>query len=157
MPVANETVYIEVAAGPTDRVSVEPLNMTFDRHNWNISVNVTVSALDDAIDEGSLIYCSVQHEVISSGDPQYATLRGFPTAVDFVVMDNDRAGLQITNRAISLKEGELRDDVRFSIDCLTFQRFFNGFPLVFHRVSTKTRGIVSGLRCLAVVRADCGC
>jgi hypothetical protein len=70
-PVGNETVYIELAH--TDQVTVSPLSMTFDRHNWNISVNVTVYAIDDPIDEGSIVYASVENDVIASGDVQVRT------------------------------------------------------------------------------------
>lgn len=108
LPQVNETVYVELSHG--DQVVVEPLNISFDTDNWNFSQVITVQAIDDAIDEGSVLYNLVQLEVMESGDPQYAKLRGNPTPVQFAILDNDRAGLQITNRSILLDEGQVLDD-----------------------------------------------
>jgi uncharacterized repeat protein (TIGR01451 family) len=78
-------------AGSQVTATASPL--AFTGANWNIAQTVTVTAIDDAIDESSPHSGSVSF-VVSSGDAAY---NGFPvSAVSVQVDDNDTAGVSVS-------------------------------------------------------------
>jgi uncharacterized repeat protein (TIGR01451 family) len=75
------------------QVTPTPSPLTFTPGNWNVAQTVTVTAIDDAIDESSPHGGSVSF-VVSSADASY---NGFPmSAVSVQVDDNDTAGVSVS-------------------------------------------------------------
>ena len=47
------TANVVIAISPDAQVSVTPISLTFTSANWNIAQTVTVTAVDDAVAEGT--------------------------------------------------------------------------------------------------------
>ena len=84
VPNANVTVSVTTDA----ECSVNMPSLTFTTGNWNVAQTITVTAVDDTVDEVSPHTCTVAHSV-SSGDSRYNLNRSL--AVN--VLDDDIAGL----------------------------------------------------------------
>jgi hypothetical protein len=87
-PVAPVTVTLGVDG---DQLQIPaPASLSFDAGNWNITQTVTLTVIDDDIDEGGVYTTPVTHTV-ASADPNYAGLSVADTTVS--INDNDVAGL----------------------------------------------------------------
>lgn len=88
-PTANVTFTGTASGG---QVSLSPANLTFTSSNWATAQTVTVTAVNDAIDEASPHTTSINYAV-SSSDTRY---NNFPVApVGVSITDNDTAGITL--------------------------------------------------------------
>jgi len=87
-PTANVTITIN----PGSQLTVSPTTLTFTPANWNVPQTVTVTAVDDALAEGTHTG-TIQHTA-SSTDSNYNGLAISPVTV--TITDNDTAGVTLT-------------------------------------------------------------
>ncbi len=67
--------------------------LTFDSGNWNIAQTVTLTGMDDDVDDGDVAYTVVVGST-SSADPNYDDIN--PGDVAVINIDNDVAGVTVT-------------------------------------------------------------
>ncbi|MEZ5105799.1 MAG: HYR domain-containing protein, partial [Draconibacterium sp.] len=75
--------------------------ITFTPSNWNTPQTVTVTGVDDVIDDGDFSY-QIDISNATSTDPKYSGL--FATQVDVVNNDNDTAGFTVTPVSLTTSE-----------------------------------------------------
>ncbi|MEX2502636.1 MAG: hypothetical protein WD336_09685, partial [Trueperaceae bacterium] len=94
---------VHVALDPDGQVETSPAGLTFDDCNWNVPQQVTVSAVDDQVDEPSPHAGVVSHSA-SSADPGYDGISVADVSAD--VTDDDSAGVTITESGGSTEVSE---------------------------------------------------
>ncbi len=85
-------VTVNLSSRDTTEGVVSPSTLTFKPANWNTPRTVTVTGVDDAVDDGDVTYTIVT-EVVSS-DPDYSSLNA--DDVSLTNSDNDTAGINIS-------------------------------------------------------------
>ena len=91
-PATGTTVTITIAT--TDgQTATTPTSLVFDEANWNVPQSVTVTAVDDAAQEGSPHIGSITHTT-TSADSNYDGIG--VASVTANITDNDTAGVTIT-------------------------------------------------------------
>src|SRR6185369_12125040 len=90
-PTAN--VVIPVASSDTTEGRVSAVNLTFTAVDWNVPQTVTVTGVDDLVDDGDIAY-SVVVGAPASSDPIYAAID--PADVAVTNADDDAAGITVT-------------------------------------------------------------
>ncbi len=104
-PASNVTVSVAVTTG---EVSVNPTNVVFTNSTWDNPVTITVTAVDDDLDDGNLGDTIVHTASSSDGD-----FDGLITGVAATANDNDTAGLDIdVIDALAVIEGASTDTYR---------------------------------------------
>lgn len=109
-PTANVTITVD---GGTD-VNGAPLTLTFTPQNWNQAQNVTLSAIDDSLVEGTEIKGVVL--LAASADAAY---NGLSSTVSVTIFDNDNPpGLTVTETGGStvVTEGGAGDSISVRLD-----------------------------------------
>ena len=95
------TVHLNVRGKDNHSVSFSTDNLTFTSGNWNSEQTVTVSAVNDAYDEGQDGPDNQSYQIyidnVTSGDSVYAAMTAFtgPDMATVVVEDNDLAGIGV--------------------------------------------------------------
>eukprot|EP01060_Flectonema_neradi_P032073 TRINITY_DN5030_c1_g4_i1.p1 TRINITY_DN5030_c1_g4~~TRINITY_DN5030_c1_g4_i1.p1 ORF type:complete len:6131 (+),score=1457.99 TRINITY_DN5030_c1_g4_i1:115-18507(+) len=87
-PVADVTVDVE--SDKPDEGVVSPAQIIFTPVNWGSSVTVTITGVDDVIDDGDVPYKVIVHPSTST-DPKYQMANG--QNVDLENKDDDEAGI----------------------------------------------------------------
>ena len=87
----TSTVTIDLSSDDTSEGTVSPASLTFTTGNWSIAQTVTVTGVDDNIDEGNQSYTIVTAAATSS-DQSYSGLNA--TDVSVTNTDNDITGDQ---------------------------------------------------------------
>src|SRR5205823_6082336 len=90
-PTANVT--IALSSGNTAEGSVSPAGLTFTAANWNTPQTITVTGVDDFIDDGDIAYTIVT-AAATSGDSNYNGMNASDVSVTNI--DNDTAGFTFT-------------------------------------------------------------
>ncbi len=90
-PTANVT--IGVSSSASDEGVTDVSTLTFTPANWDAPVTVTVTGVDDPLDDGDQSY-SIVLAVATSADPGYAGLD--PTDVAVTNLDNEAPGFIVT-------------------------------------------------------------
>jgi gliding motility-associated-like protein len=90
-PTANVT--IGVSSSNTAEGTVSPSSVTFTPSNWNINQTITITGVDDEVDDDDVAYTIVT-AAASSTDPKYNDIN--PSDVSVTNHDNDAAGFTIT-------------------------------------------------------------
>ncbi len=90
-PTADVT--IGLSSDNTAEGTVSPSSVTFTTANWNIAQTVTVTGVDDAIDDGDVVYTIVTAAATSS-DTNYNGLD--PADVTVTNEDNDGVGISVS-------------------------------------------------------------
>ena len=67
-PTADVT--IALSSSDTTEGTVSPASLTFTTANWNVAQTVTVTGVDDAVDDGDVVYTIVTAPATST-DPNY--------------------------------------------------------------------------------------
>ena len=101
-PTADVTVTI---TGVTGDVTLNTTTLTFTSQNWDDAQTVTVTAIDDAIDENTETV-TLTHTA-ASGDGDYEGASG---TVTVSITDDDGAGLTLSPVAVSVTEGDTAGD-----------------------------------------------
>ncbi|MGB5928962.1 MAG: Calx-beta domain-containing protein, partial [Cyclobacteriaceae bacterium] len=114
----NDTYTIALDSEPAANVivsfttdgQVDPIaSITFTHANWNNAQTVTVSAINDMIDEADPHTSTIQHTVASSD----ANFNGIAVSdVTVSIQDDDAAGLFLTASAVSVTEDGATDSYR---------------------------------------------
>jgi YVTN family beta-propeller protein len=81
-PSAN--VDIALSSSDTSEGTVSPTNLTFTPSTWNVAQTVTVTGVDDLVNDGNIAYTIITSQVVST-DPKYSNLN----AADVSVTNND--------------------------------------------------------------------
>jgi hypothetical protein len=92
-PTANVTI----TPTPGSQLTVSPASLTFTTSNWNVPQTLTVTAIDDAVAQGTRIQTITN--AASSADPGYNGIA--IAAVTATITDNDTAGVNITESGSS--------------------------------------------------------
>ncbi|HXJ63538.1 MAG TPA: calcium-binding protein, partial [Actinomycetota bacterium] len=90
-PTADVVIPI-ASSNPAEGVASVP-SLTFTSADWNVPQTVTVTGVDDAVDDGDIAY-SIVTDPASSTDPLYAGID--PADVAVTNADNDAAGIDVT-------------------------------------------------------------
>jgi len=90
-PTADVT--IGLSSSDTSEGTVSPTSLTFTSANWNVAQTVTVTGVDDPLDDGDIAYTIVTAAAVSS-DAAYHGLD--PSDVTASNTDNDTAGITVT-------------------------------------------------------------
>jgi len=90
-PTAN--VMIGLLSSDTTEGTVSPVSMTFTSTNWNTSQTVTVTGMDDAVQDGDVAY-KINTGPVTSNDPNYNGLD--PADVSVTNKDNDIPGVSVS-------------------------------------------------------------
>ncbi len=78
MPIANVTIGLvssNIAEG-----TVNPASLTFDTVNWNVPQTVTVTGVDEAVDDGNIAY-TIETQPATSADTNYLMLNAADVSV----------------------------------------------------------------------------
>ena len=89
-PVANVT--IPVASTNTAEGTVSASSVTFTAGNWNVAQTVTVTGVDDQVQDGNIAYTLTFGQAASS-DPLYAAIN--PADFNLTNTDDDAAGITV--------------------------------------------------------------
>ncbi len=90
-PTANVTVALNGVT--TNEGSITPSTLIFTTLNWNVGQTVTVTGVDDDIDDGNLPYTITPST--TSTDTNYQALAGIAT-IQVTNVDDDTAGITVT-------------------------------------------------------------
>ena len=90
-PTANVT--IGLSSSDTTEGTVGPASLTFTTANWNTPQTVTVTGVNDALDDGNIAYTIVTAAATST-DPNYSGRNAADVSV--TNQDNDTAGITVT-------------------------------------------------------------
>lgn len=107
---SQPTAPVTVTTQPDGEVSTSPPALVFDASNWDAPQTVTVSAIDDDVDEDSdnnlTPHAGLVTHLVMSGDLYYAALPlpQRPADVQALIQDNDEAGILITPGTLALSE-----------------------------------------------------
>src|SRR6185436_2349118 len=93
-PTAN--VVIPVASSDPSEGGVSSSSLTFTAANWNVARTITVTGVDDAVQDGNVAY-SFTLGAPATSDAIYAAID--PADVAVTNTDNDVAGIQVTPTA----------------------------------------------------------
>jgi len=108
-PTANVT--IGVSSSETAEGTVSPATLTFTPVNWAAPQKVTVTGVDDDVQDGNQPY-SVLLDNATSTDLNYSGK--FAASVPFTNVDNDQAGVTV-KAALGLHTGENGDKAAFTV------------------------------------------
>ena len=95
-------VTIGLSSGDGGEGTVMPAALTFATAAWDMEQTVTVTGVDDAVDDGDQSY-TIELDPATSSDSNYDGLD--PADVSVTNEDNDTAGVTISQTSLSLDEG----------------------------------------------------
>lgn len=98
-PTANVT--IELSSSDLSEGMASPSTITFTSGNWNINQTITVTGINDDVDDGDISY-SIINSPATSSDNHYNTLD--PSDVLVTNTDNDEAGITVSTISGSTTE-----------------------------------------------------
>jgi large repetitive protein len=86
-------VTIPLASSNTKEGTISPSSLTFDATNWNVAQTVTLTGVDDFVDDGNQGYFA-RINAASSTDPAYNTMD--PADLSVTNTDNDSVGIVVS-------------------------------------------------------------
>ncbi|HYI07693.1 MAG TPA: FG-GAP-like repeat-containing protein, partial [Thermoanaerobaculia bacterium] len=96
-------VVIDVSSADPAEATVSPAQLTFDTANWSTPQTVTVTGVDDTVDDGDQVTTiDVAVNTAATADPAYDTVD--PDDVTATTTDNDTAGVTRTPSAVTVSE-----------------------------------------------------
>jgi hypothetical protein len=99
---SEPTAPVTVALAPDAQATASPVELVFTAANWSVPQVVTVTAVDDAIDEAAVHAGLLRHAVASADD----IYDGFTVAdLALSIADDDTAGVRIEPLTVALAEG----------------------------------------------------
>lgn len=108
-----QPVKINLSSSDTGECRVSTNSVTLDSTNWNVSVVVPVTAVDDAIDDGDQP-CSIRTSV-TSNDQKYNGVAADDVAVT-VQDDSDTAGMIVSATTLTISEPSGTMNYQFSLN-----------------------------------------
>ena len=100
-PTAEVTITVE--SGDSGAATVSPATLTFATTNWNTAQTVTVTGVDDQVDQSSDRSVTISHSATSS-DTTYDQIN--IANVTATVMDDDVRGVTVSASSSSLRISE---------------------------------------------------
>ena len=94
-------VTVPLASSNIAEATVSPASLTFTATTWNVAQTVTVTGVDDAIDDGDVV-SSVTIGATTSSDANYNGLT--PPAVGVTTTDDDTAGITVSGGPLVVTE-----------------------------------------------------
>ena len=95
-------VTVAVASSDTKAAKVEPASLTFQAGDWSTAQTVTVTAVDDDVDNPG-----DRRQVTITNDPSGGDYNGVPTEkVSVSVTDDDTRGIVLSTATVSVDEGK---------------------------------------------------
>ncbi len=85
----TQTRTLEPVSSDPAAVTVSPATLTFTQSDWSTPQTVTVTAVDDNLDQDSLRPVTITHNITSGLAP-------YRTTLDIFVLDNDTVGVTVT-------------------------------------------------------------
>lgn len=114
LPLANVTLALN--SDNLDEGSIDLPLLIFTSQNWNQAQTVTISGVDDQIDDGDVSYNIITHAAVSS-DPNYNNLN--PADISISNTDDDTAGITLTPQSgLSTSESGGSDSFDVQLDTL---------------------------------------
>jgi hypothetical protein len=113
LPTAD--VSIALASNDATEGTVAPASLVFTAANWNTAQTVTVTGVDDVVDDGNISF-TITTAAATSVDPNYNGLN--PSDVTVSNTDNDTAGITVTPTS-SLVTTETGGSDRFTVVLVT--------------------------------------
>ncbi len=98
-PTADVTV--AVSSGNSADATVSPSSLTFTNQNWDTTRTVTVTAVDDAVDDGNQTY-NITLDPSSSGDSDYNGLSS--RTVSVTTTDDDTKDVTVSRSSATISE-----------------------------------------------------
>ncbi len=95
-------VVIGISSSDTTEGTVSPASLTFTTGNWNAPQTVTVTGVDDSVDDGDIAYTIVTAAATSS-DGNYNGIN--PADVTATNTDDDTAAINVTPTTLTIPEG----------------------------------------------------
>ena len=86
-------VVISVVSGDLSEATVSPATLTFTSANWNAAQTVTVTGVDDALDDGDVVSQVTLAVVDASSDDTFDAVAN--QTVNVTTVDNDTAGFTV--------------------------------------------------------------
>ncbi len=86
-------VTLGLSSSNTAEGSVSPTSLTFTSANWNTDLVVTVTGVDDFVDDGNVGYSVVTADAVSASDSKYDELN--PSDISVTNIDDDAAGIEV--------------------------------------------------------------
>jgi hypothetical protein len=86
-------VSVGISSSDVTEGTVSPSSVTFTGGNWNVAQTITVTGVDDAIADGTIVY-SIVTAAATSSDPAYNGVN--PGDVSASNTDNDAIGIAVT-------------------------------------------------------------
>ncbi len=129
-PNATETVTVAVASQDASVATVTPASLTFTADDWNTGKTVTVTGVDDEIDQDTDRTVAIRHTATSDGSRSLYTDRD-PADLIVTVTDDDVAAPGVTTVQASDKAVDEADQT----DTATFTVVLNTEPSAPVRVS----------------------
>jgi hypothetical protein len=99
-PAAEVTVGF--TSSDTTEGTVSPADVTFNDTNWDQPVTITVTGVNDNVDDGDVSY-SIQTGSSTSADSTYNNIN--PPDISVINTDNDTAGFTVSTTGIAVVEG----------------------------------------------------
>ena len=131
-------VVVDLTVGdPTEGV-VSPTSLTFGPGDWQVPQTVTVTGLDDAVDDGDVTF-AVLVDQLTSDDPAYDDVLLVATvAVDVTNLDDDSAGVTVTPTSLTVAESGMTATFEVVLDSAPAANVF-----IVASAADVTEGLVS--------------
>lgn len=107
----TQQVSIALSSSNTDEGSVLPPNIVFNPSEWNIPQEITITGVDDEVDDGNISYTIITSKA-SSTDTRYGNMDVDDVAV--INNDDDEAGITVTPTS-DLTTSETGDKATFYV------------------------------------------
>jgi len=95
-------VTINLRSNNTAEATVSPTSVTFDQTNFNVAQTITVTGVDDDIDDGDTTATRIITDPAVSNDSNYNGIN--PPNVAVTVRDNELPGIRVNPAAIAVAE-----------------------------------------------------
>ena len=106
-------VVLPIASNDTTEGTLSAPSLTFTAGNWNVPQPVTVTGVDDFVQDGPQAY-AVVFGAVASGDPNYAALTP-PASLPVSNTDNDTAGITVVSPGGGLTTTEAGVTATFTV------------------------------------------
>jgi large repetitive protein len=101
------SVVLNITANDSTEATVAPTTLTFTTGNWNVPQTVTITGVDDALDDGNIVSTITISVNDASSDNSFDPLADQTVAVTTV--DNDTAGFTLSKTTASVNESGSTD------------------------------------------------
>lgn len=97
----TEDVTLKLTSTNTKEGKVSPASIKFDAANWNKEHTITVTGVDDLVEDGNIAYQLTF--AVETNDASFKDIKVAP--IDLINADNDQAGLAVSATSLTINEG----------------------------------------------------